>query len=246
MRPSPPGLAVNPSIAVLPFDNLDADIENDRLSDGLTNAIITRLSTMEGLRVSSRISSRRYADTPKSIQEIGNELGVASILEGTVQRQGDQIQINARLIDVRSDSNLWAETYNREVSDIIAVQGDISQQIASALQLELTPREQFGIEKNGSPSEAKSASEHFKRGRYFYKLGLMEEAEFHLKKVKEMDPESLSYPQLLLARIYEGKGDSSSALQELNDFLENHPDAPLRSEVEGWKESLLAEGIEAQ
>ena len=83
------------------------------------------------------------------------------------------------------------------------------------------------------------ASEHFKRGRHFYKLGLMEEAELHLNKVKEMDPENPSFPQLILARIHESRGDTETAVQELNEFLEYHPDSPLTSEIEGWRATLM-------
>jgi TolB-like protein/tetratricopeptide (TPR) repeat protein len=128
------------SVAVLPFDNLTPDEQNDYIAEGITEDIITKLGTIEGLRVISRTSVMRYKDTDKSLREIGAELGVKSILEGSVRVQGNRIRIVAQLIDVATDGHLWAETYDREIKDVLTVQSEVAQSIAKALNTELMPQ----------------------------------------------------------------------------------------------------------
>ena len=149
-------------IAVLPFVNMSADPENEYFSDGITDDIITQLSKISGLRVVSRTSVTRYKGTTKSLREIGEELGVDAILEGGVRRANDRVRINAQLIDARSDEHLWAETYDRELKDIFAIQSDVAQQIASALEATLSPAEVESIE--STPTENVAAYEYYLRG----------------------------------------------------------------------------------
>lgn len=127
------------SVAVLPFVNLTPDSNNDYLTEGITEDIITQLGQIEGLRVISRTSVMRYRDTEKSIREIGAELQVKTILEGSVRVQGDRVRIVAQLIDVATDGHLWADTYDRDLKDILAVQAEVAQSIAKALNAELMP-----------------------------------------------------------------------------------------------------------
>jgi len=128
------------SVAVLPFDNLTPDAQNDYIADGVTEDIISQLGLIEGLRVISRTSVMRYKDSQKSIREIGAELGVKSILEGSVRVQGNRIRIVAQLIDVATDGHLWADTFDRDMKDILGVQAEVAQSIAVALNSELMPQ----------------------------------------------------------------------------------------------------------
>jgi TolB-like protein/Tfp pilus assembly protein PilF len=123
---------VSGSVAVLPFDNFAAEDE-DYFSDGITEDIIAQLTRVPDLTVISRTSAMRYRNTELSVREIGAELGVGAILEGSVRRADGRVRIVAQLIDVATDAHLWAETYDREVADIFAVQSEVAREIASAL-----------------------------------------------------------------------------------------------------------------
>ncbi|UCC83369.1 MAG: tetratricopeptide repeat protein, partial [Gemmatimonadota bacterium] len=154
------------SIAVLPFANLSADPENEYFSDGITGDIINQLSKIADLRVTSRTSIMQYKRTEKSLREIGAELGVATVLEGEVQRAGDRVRINAQLIDARTDEHIWSEQYDRELMDIFAIQSDVAQQIAAALRARLSPAERERIGKE--PTENLEAYNLYLQGRYFW------------------------------------------------------------------------------
>ena len=132
------------SIAVLPFENRSMREEDVYFTDGIHDEILTRLAGIGTLSVTSRTSVMRYRDTTLPIPEIAQELGVATILEGGVQRAGDQVRINVQLIDARSDKHLWAETYTRELNtdSLFAIQSELTARIADALQAHLTPTEQ--------------------------------------------------------------------------------------------------------
>jgi TolB-like protein/tetratricopeptide (TPR) repeat protein len=135
--PAPDPVASSPphasgSVAVLPFDNFAAEDE-DYFSDGITEDIIAQLTRIPDLTVISRTSAMRYRNTELSVREIGAELGVGAILEGSVRRADGRVRIVAQLIDVATDAHLWAETYDREVADIFAVQSEVAREIASAL-----------------------------------------------------------------------------------------------------------------
>jgi TolB-like protein/class 3 adenylate cyclase/tetratricopeptide (TPR) repeat protein len=129
------------SIAVLPFINMSSDKEQEYFSDGLTEDIITQLSKIKSFKVISRTSVMQYKKTPKSIIEIGKELGVAQIVEGSVQRAGSQVRITAQLINAKTDEHLWSESYDRPVDDIFTIQREVALAIASVLNTKLTNRE---------------------------------------------------------------------------------------------------------
>jgi len=154
------------SIAVLPFTNMSADPENEYFSDGITDDIILHLSKIADLDVISRTSAMRYKDTDLGLREIGEQLGVATILEGGVQRAGERVRINAQLIDARTDEHIWAEQYDRELTDIFAIQSDVAQQIAAALQATLTADETERIGR--APTENLEAYDLYLRGRHFW------------------------------------------------------------------------------
>jgi serine/threonine-protein kinase len=134
-----------PSIAVLPFVNLSPDPENEFFADGITEDVIAQLSKIRSLRVISRRSVMPFKQRDKSLREIGATLDVGTLLEGSVRRAGSRVRIVAQLIDAESDRHLWADTYDRELTDIFAIQTDVALQIAGALETELSPEEQRRI-----------------------------------------------------------------------------------------------------
>lgn len=157
------------SIAVLPFKNLGESKEDEYFSLGITDDILTQLSKIKDIRVISRTSVMKYVDSEKSIREIADELGVSTILEGSVQRIGNRVRITSQLIDARTDGHVWAEKYDREMKDIFSIQSDVAQRISAALQAQLQPEEKQLIEKKAT--ENIDAYAYYLRGRdYYYRL----------------------------------------------------------------------------
>jgi TolB-like protein len=133
------------SIAVLPFENLSRDPDNAYFADGIQEEILTRLAKIAALKVISRTSTQRYQSKPSNLAEIAKELGVAQILEGSVQKAADQVRVNVQLISARTDFHLWADTYDRKLVDIFGVESEIAKAIADALQAKLTGGEQRAL-----------------------------------------------------------------------------------------------------
>src|SRR5437899_9936124 len=125
-------------IAVLPFENLSPDPENAYFADGIQEEILTRLASIADLKVISRSSTQQYQSKPRNLAEIAKQLGVTTILEGSVQKAADQVRVNVQLIQVASDSHLWADTFDRKLTDIFGVESEIAKAIADALQAKLT------------------------------------------------------------------------------------------------------------
>src|SRR4029453_18961346 len=130
------------SIAVLPFENLSDEKENAYFADGVQVEILTRLSKIADLKVISRTSTQHYKSAPKNLIEIARQLGVAHILEGRVQKSGDTVRVNVQLIKAASDSQLWASTFDRKLSDIFSVESEVAKAIADQLQAKLTGQEE--------------------------------------------------------------------------------------------------------
>jgi TolB-like protein/cytochrome c-type biogenesis protein CcmH/NrfG len=133
------------SIAVLPFENLSEDKANAYFADGIQEEILTRLAKIADLKVISRTSTQQYQSKPSNLAEIAKQLGVANILEGSVQKAADQVRVNVQLIQVASDSHLWADTFDRKLTDIFGVESEIAKAIADALQAKLTGGEQRAL-----------------------------------------------------------------------------------------------------
>ena len=133
------------SVAVLPFENLSDDPNNAYFADGIQEEILTRLASIADLKVISRTSTQRYQSKPGNLAEIAKQLGVANIVEGSVQKTADQVRVNVQLINAQTDSHLWAETYDRKLTDIFGVESDIAKGIAESLQIKLTGREEQAL-----------------------------------------------------------------------------------------------------
>lgn len=133
------------SVAVLPFRNLGADPENEYFADGITEDVIAHLSKIRALKVISRNSVMRFRERHHSLKEIGTTLGATALLDGSVRRAGDRVRIVAQLIDTENDRHLWSQTYDRQVTDIFAIQTEVALQIAAALEAELSPDEQARV-----------------------------------------------------------------------------------------------------
>lgn len=155
-----------PSVAVLPLENLSPDPEQEYFADGLTEALITVLAKIGDLRVVSRTSAMQYKGVHKAVREIARELDVHMIVEGTVLRAGRRIRITAQLIDAQQESHLWAESYERDLRDVLALQSEIAQAIAREIQVKLTPQEQAQLAQT-SPVDP-DAYEAYLKGRYYW------------------------------------------------------------------------------
>src|SRR5215471_7041792 len=154
------------SIAVLPFENLSGNPENAYFTDGIQEEILMRLAKIGDLKVVSRTSTVRYKRSPSNLREIAAQLGVANVLEGSVQRTADRVHVNVQLIKAASDTHLWAEAYDRKLTDIFAVESEIAKTIAETLQTKLTGSERRAIA--AQPTENSEAHEFYLKGRYFW------------------------------------------------------------------------------
>jgi TolB-like protein len=152
----------NKSIAVLPFENLSSDKENAYFAEGIQDEILTRLAKIGALKVISRTSTSHYASSPQNLPEIARQLGVANILEGSVQKARDAVHVNVQLIRAVTDDHLWAESYDRKLDDIFAVEKEVAQNIAATLNAKLTGAEEQAIAQK--PTANSSAYEAYLRG----------------------------------------------------------------------------------
>ena len=140
-----PSLIPEKSVAVLPFENLSSDPDNAYFADGIQEEILTRLASIADLKVTSRASSQRYQSKPRNLAEIAKQLGVANILEGSVQKAANQVRVNVQLINAQTDSHLWAESYDRKLTDILGVESDVAKRVVQSLQAKLSGQEQQAL-----------------------------------------------------------------------------------------------------
>ena len=180
-----------PSIAVLAFDNLSGDPEQEYFSDGIAENIITALSKVGELFVIARNSSFTYKDKPVKVQQVGRELGVRYVLEGSVQKSGDRVRITAQLIDAKNGQHLWAENYDRILSDIFEIQDEITMKVVTALRVELTEGEQARMFERHSKNLAVYLKQ--TQGLFLWRKGTMESlTRFGQlgQEIAEIEPES--------------------------------------------------------
>ena len=177
------------SIAVLPFTNMSGDPEQEYFSDGMMEEILNQLVKIEDLQVTSRTTAMRYKTTAKSLGEIAEELGVATILEGSVRKSGNQVRITVQLIDGKTDKHLWSETYDRKFDDIFKIQSEVAKQVATSLQSKVQPEIKLSIE--NQPTVNLEAYDLYLEGMFhFNNFGRgWQKAEKIFENVLEIDPE---------------------------------------------------------
>jgi len=164
--PSEAATVTQKSIAVLPFDNLSRDPDNAYFAEGVQDEILTRLAKVADLKVISRTSTQHFKSTPDNLPQIAKQLGVTNILEGSVQKASDQVRVNVQLINALTDAHLWGDTYDRKLTDIFAVESEIANAVADALQAKLTGSEKSSIAK--APTANPEAYELYLKGRFFW------------------------------------------------------------------------------
>ena len=193
------------SIAVLPFENRSEDKTNAYFADGIQDEILTRLARIGALKVISRTSTEKYRGRPGNLKTVADELGVAALLEGSVQKSGDKVRVIVQLIEARSDRHLWAETYDRSLDDVFAVQSEIAGQVASALQAKLTPQESVALK--SVPTRSRKAYDLFLRAEHFTRIArqnfspttLPEALELYRQAVADDPRFALAYARLSFA-----------------------------------------------
>jgi TolB-like protein/Tfp pilus assembly protein PilF len=195
----------NKSIAVLPFASLSEDKANAYFAEGIQDELLTRLSKIADLKVISRTSTLKFKSSPEDLTDIGRQLGVANVVEGSVQRSGDQVRVNVQLIKAATDSHLWADIYDRKLTDIFAVESEIAKSIAEKLQAKLTAPELTAIEKSPTPNQ--EAYELYLKGRFFWN----KRTGANLRKAIEYFNEAITKDPSF-ARAYVGVADSYSLL----------------------------------
>ena len=183
------------SIAVLPFENRSEDKANAYFADGIQDEILTRLSNIADLKVISRTSTQQYESKPANLREIAKQLGVANILEGSVQKVADQVRVNVQLINAQTDSHLWADTYDRKLTDIFGVESEIAKRIAESLQATLTGGEEraLAVKSTNNPEAYDAYLRGLAlegRGNYAYStsIDLAREATDSYERAVQLDP----------------------------------------------------------
>jgi len=202
--------AVEKSIAVLPFENLSSDQENAYFTEGVQDEILTRLSKIADLKVISRTSTQRYTSAPNNLREIGQQLGVANILEGSVQKARDQVRVNVQLINAATDAHLWAESFDRQLTDIFRIESEIANTIAETLQAKLTGSEKVAV--SARPTENPEAYQLYLKGRFFWNkrtaVDLRKSIEYFNQAIEQDPNYALAYAALaqawLLLPAYDG------------------------------------------
>jgi TolB-like protein/DNA-binding winged helix-turn-helix (wHTH) protein/Tfp pilus assembly protein PilF len=185
------------SIAVLPLENLSGDRSQDYFAEGITDEIITHLAKLGGPKVISRASAMHYKGTQKQVPEIARELNVGALVEGSVQRSGDRVRVRVQLIQADTDRHLWAEEYDRQLSDMLGLEADLARDIAQQIQIQLDEKQQRNLERN--PTLNPRAFEDYLQGRHYWALrtqeSLTKAVEYFNRAIQE-DPNQ--------ARIYAG------------------------------------------
>ena len=221
------------SVAVLPFESLSEDKSNAYFATGIQNEILTRLARISELKVISRTSTAQYQSSPGNLSEIAKQLGVAHVLEGSVQKVGDAVRVNVQLINAQSDSHVWAETYDRKLTDIFAVETEIAKSIAEQLRAKLTGHEQQELA--AKPTNNPDAYDAYLRGLAAENESLMsvyplQKAISFYKRAVHLDP-NFAVAWARLSRMYswlyssfgDRMGDAKGALQRAQAL---QPDAP--------------------
>ncbi|MGA7275619.1 MAG: hypothetical protein WBX14_12300 [Candidatus Udaeobacter sp.] len=211
---------IDKSVAVLPFQNLSSDPENAYFADGIQEEVLTRLTKIADLKVISRASTQQYQNKPENLAEIAKQLGVANILEGSVQKAADQVRVNVHLVNVQTGSQLWAETYDRKLSDIFVIESEIAKGIVESLQAKLTGREEQALA--AKPTNNPQAYDAYLRGLTFearsnYSSDALFKAIDYFGLAVQLDPNfALAWARLSGAHalLYFNRGDVTAARRD--------------------------------
>jgi TolB-like protein len=152
------------SIAILPFENLSEEKANAYFADGIQSEILTKLAGIGDLKVITRSSTAKYKSKPEDLKTVARELGVATVLEGSVQRAGDKVRVNIQLLDAHADTHLWAKSYDRDLKDVFAVESEVAQEIADMLRAKLSPSQSDALA--AAPTRDTEAYDLFLKGEY--------------------------------------------------------------------------------
>jgi TolB-like protein/Tfp pilus assembly protein PilF/predicted Ser/Thr protein kinase len=230
------------SIAILPFENLSGDPDNAYFADGIQEEILTRLASIAELKVISRASTQRYQSKPRNISQIAKQLGVANILEGSVQKTADHVRVNVQLVNAQTDSHLWAESYDRKLTDVFGVESEIAKRIAESLQAKLTGRAAQALA--AKPTNNPEAYDAYLRGLAFEARSnpSLEAVSFYERAV-QLDPKfAVAWARLSRAEAHlyssqryrsSARDDADAAEHALKNAQKLAPDSP---------ETLLALG----
>jgi TolB-like protein/Tfp pilus assembly protein PilF len=236
---STPSAISEKSIAVLPFENLSQDPNNAYFAEGIQEEILTRLANIADLKVISRTSTQRYQSKPPKLDEIAKQLGVANLLKGSVQKVDDQVRVNVQLINAQTDSHLWAETYDRKLTDVFAVESEIAKVVAESLQAKLTGREEQALA--AKPTSNPEAYDAYLRGvafqgRVYVSNHLLLKATAYFEQAVQLDPKfaaawarlSRAHGLLCLRRVDTADPDAAKdALEHAQELQPNSPDTLL-------------------
>jgi len=212
-----PEVPVRPSIVVLPFNNMSGDAEQEYFSDGITEDVITDLSKVSGLFVVARNTAFTYKGKPVNVQEVCKELGVKYVLEGSVRKAGTRVRVTGQLIDGADGGHVWADRYDRDLTDIFAIQDEITHAIVEQLKVKLLPQEQRSI--GQAPTDSVEAYTYYLRGRQF----LHRHSKSHYQLAKRMFGKAVELDPAY-ARAYAGIADCDSFL-----FLHYHVDVSIEA-----------------
>jgi len=259
---TPPAVVDRSSIAVLPFTSRSTDPENQLFADGIHDDLLTRLANVAALKVISRTSVMEYRDTTKNLRQIAEELGVAVILEGAVQRVGDSVRINAQLIDATTDEHIWASSYDRQLSmlNLFALQSEISAEITRALKATLTNEEQLRLA--NIPTDSLAAYNLYTQGKdnlYTRRLDTLQKAREQFEEAIALDPDyaeahnGLAESVLLLLNNHQAISTDEAfdiAATSIDTALSLNPDLADTHATQGllkqqlWQETRSGPGLE--
>jgi TolB-like protein/Flp pilus assembly protein TadD len=231
------GHPVTNGVAVLPFENLSGDLDNAYFANGIQEEILTRLASIAELRVISHTSTQQYQSKPRNLREIAKQLGVAHIVEGSVQRAADQVRVNVQLINAQTDSHLWADSYDRKLTDIFGVESEIAKRIAESLQAKLTGREEQALAIK--PTNNPEAYDAYLRGLAFEvssldSSDLLRKASDFYERAAELDPNfALAWARLsrvdarLCVNGVDRRDAAKGALENAQKLAPNSPETLL-------------------
>jgi TolB-like protein len=218
------------SIAVLPFENLSEEKGNAYFAEGIKDEILTRLATVRDLKVISRTSTAKYQSKPDNLKSVAQELGVSTVLEGAVQKAGDKVRVNVQLIDARADTHLWAKSYDRDLKDVLAVESEVSQEIAEALQAKLSPSESHALA--ATQTRDAEAYDLFLKGEYEFQqasirldLDAYDRAEAFYRQALARDPNfaeaAAELARTRLSRHWQVSPLAATELEEIKSIIDH-------------------------